>query len=189
MLWVALPFYAGGASAEVPSTNPVAISVPEWGCKMALPSDFRWTGFHGYYYEVCGLDVRLRIHRANPKAKTPEEAIELSAALRRKIKEETPVTNNQRGIPVLLNSEPFRTRSGLYGVKAYFGPERLLKNQADLISYYVGLPSGKVLCICLDRVFIDKNSYGTVTSMETVGEVILRTLEVVPEFGPNKTEN
>ncbi len=155
---------------------------------MTLPPDFRWTGFHGYYYEVCGLDVRLRIHRANPKARTPEEAVELSAALRRKIKEETAVANNQRGIPVLLHSEPFRTRSGLYGVKAYFGPERLLNHQADLVSYYIGLPSGKVLCICLDRIFIHDKCYGTMAGMEAIGEMVLRSMEIVPEFGPNKTE-
>lgn len=150
---------------------------------MTLPEGFRFTGFHDYYYEVLSDDVRVRIHRADPRAKTPAEALQFSTQLRAKIKAETP-EERKRGIFVFLSSTPFRSPSGLEGIKAYFGPEGAQRNQVDFISYYVGLPGGRVVCICLNRPFHLTRPVPPFEKLEEVGSIVLQTVKAIPVVDP-----
>lgn len=162
------------------SEYPVAISVPEVGCALSLPAGFEYAGFHDFYYEAKGPEVRVRLHPSNPQAKTPTEAMQMSAARRARIKAETTVENNKRGIFVLLSSESFQTASGLYGVKAYYGVEGVSEEKAAAIYYYVGMPNGRVACVCLNPLSSKEYPHGSIEKLKAIEQAILKTFKVIP---------
>jgi hypothetical protein len=148
------------------TTPTERFSIPQVGFSVCTPPGWRNLGSNDdFFYTLKGPEGQIRLHFAHRKARTPEEALQYSAARMIEMKKRMP------GVNTLQSSEPFRTRSGIKGVKGSFG--RKGQELPDVIKYFAANSEGRVVCICID-------SCKTVEDFELLERLVLHTLQRTP---------
>lgn len=152
---------------------PVKVSIPEMGCSLSLPQDYVYKGKDrdGFAYEIKQDQVKLRLRYYGTQGMTPEEGMKLSAANREKLQKQAVAEGRgKNSVYLLLSSEPFKTASGLKGMRGNYG---VAGYDPLHVKWMIGMPNSQIVCVCADQ-------FGTKEKLKEIEDAIIQTFKPIP---------